>query len=454
MQKIAVVILAAGQGTRMRSVLPKVLHTVGHKPMLEHVYDTARAAGAHDIHIVYGFGGHQVRERLAALDAQWVLQAEQRGTGHAVEQALPAIDDDEIVLILYGDVPLVRAATLRHLMSKVSAHGMALMTATLADATGYGRIVRDENGVVQRIVEHKDATQEELTIREVNTGMMAVDAVHLKKWIAALDNDNSQGEFYLTDIIEMAVAEDVRISTIEPSSVDEILGVNNRMQLAEIERHYQLRQARALMEHGVTLRDPARIDVRGTITTGQDVEIDVNVVFDGHVVIGSRVLIGANCIIKDAVIEDDVVIEPHSIIEKSLLGRRAHIGPFARIRPETQLGEDAKIGNFVEVKKAKIGAGSKINHLSYIGDALIGKDVNVGAGTITCNYDGANKHQTVIGDNAFIGSDTQLVAPVEVGAGATIGAGSTICKNAPANQLTLSRAPQKSVENWQRPKKK
>lgn len=454
MDKLAVVILAAGQGTRMKSRLPKVLHRLGSKPLVEHVHDRATQLGAHDIHIVYGHGGEQVRAGLAHLDAQWVLQTEQLGTGHAVEQAMPTIGDDETVLVLYGDVPLVRSETLAALIDAAARSGFGLLTAQLADPSGYGRIVRDGAGRVLRIVEQKDAAPEELAIREINTGMLAVGARRLRGWLGALENNNAQGEFYLTDVIAMAVQDGIEIETVAPASLDEIMGVNNRVQLAELERSHQRRIAERLMLDGVTLRDPARLDVRGEVQSGQDVEIDVNVVLEGRVALGNRVRIGPNCLLRDCEIGDDVVIKANCVIEEARIGAQCQIGPFARVRPETVLAEDVHIGNFVEVKKSEIATGSKVNHLSYIGDTTIGRGVNVGAGTITCNYDGANKHRTIIEDNAFIGSDTQLVAPVKVGAGATIGAGTTLTRDAPANELTISRSPQKTISGWQRPVKK
>ncbi len=454
MQKLSVVILAAGQGTRMKSHLPKVLHCVGDRSMLEHAYDRAKALKANDIHIVYGHGGEQVKATLAHLDAEWVLQAEQKGTGHAVEQAMPAISDDEMVLVLYGDVPLVRVETLQALVEEAKQSGFSLLTAFLDNPTGYGRIIRDEQGAVTRIVEQKDATPEELAVTEVNTGMLAVQAGRLRKWIHALDNNNAQGEFYLTDVIGMAATSGVKINTVHPTTIDETLGANNRVQLAELERFLQQRIANELMLAGVTLRDPNRLDVRGNLTAGQDVEIDINGLFEGEVKLGNNVKIGANCILRNCTIGDNTVIEANSLIEKSEVASDCHIGPFARLRPDSKLHSGAKIGNFVEVKKSVIGAGSKVNHLSYIGDTTMGANVNIGAGTITCNYDGVNKFQTIIGDNAFIGSDSQLVAPVEVGSGATIGAGTTLTRNAPADTLTLSRSKQKSINSWQRPTKK
>lgn len=453
MRSLSVVILAAGQGTRMKSSLPKVLHPVAGKPMLAHVYDTARSAGADHVHIVYGHGGELVRDRLSALDAVWARQGEQNGTGHAVAQAIDGVKD-EFVAVLYGDVPLVSVATLKRLFDDADADNLVILTANLTDATGYGRIIRDDDGAVRRIVEQKDATEQEKLVREINTGILVTTTSNMRRWLSQLNNDNAQGEYYLTDIVAMAVDESRAVLTVHPDSVNEILGVNNREQLAVIEREYQKRCASELMLAGVTLIDPSRFDLRGTVKTGLDVTIDVNVVLDGNVQIGNNVSIGANCVIKDAIIHDGVVVEPFSIIEQAVLHRDAHVGPFARLRPGTVLHTNARIGNFVEIKKAEIGADSKVNHLSYVGDATVGKNVNIGAGTITCNYDGANKHQTIIGDNVFIGSDSQLVAPVSIGSGATIGAGSCITKDAPEGQLTLARQQQKSIPGWQRPVKK
>ncbi|HEB98984.1 MAG TPA: UDP-N-acetylglucosamine diphosphorylase/glucosamine-1-phosphate N-acetyltransferase [Thiotrichales bacterium] len=448
-----IVILAAGQGTRMRSTLPKVLHPLAGRPLLEHVIGTARQLEARAIHVVYGHGGELVRERLGGLDVNWVEQAEQLGTGHAVAQAMPAVGDDARVLVLYGDVPLIGADTLRRL-AEVAADGLGLLTAELDDPTGYGRILRDGEGRVVGIVEHKDASPEQLAIREINTGFLAAAAADLRRWLGALSNDNAQGEYYLTDIVGMATAEGLPVNAVSPGAIDEILGVNDRVQLAHLERAFQRREAERLMRAGTTLLDPARFDLRGSLQAGCDVTIDVNCVFEGEVVLGDEVRIGPNCLLRNVQVADRVEIQANSVIEDAVIGADARIGPFARIRPGTRLAEQVHIGNFVEVKNADIGAGSKVNHLSYIGDADIGSRVNVGAGTITCNYDGAYKHRTVIGDDAFIGSDTQLVAPVKVGAGATIGAGTTLTKDAPPGELTLSRVPQQTRKGWKRPVKK
>jgi bifunctional UDP-N-acetylglucosamine pyrophosphorylase/glucosamine-1-phosphate N-acetyltransferase len=448
-----VIILAAGQGTRMKSDLPKVLHKLGDKPLLEHVILTASLLGADATHVVYGHGGGLVKDTLAHLDVNWVLQDQQLGTGHAVEQAMPSISGNKTVLILYGDVPLTSQHTLSHLLSEVDDNTLALLTAALPDPTGYGRIIRDVSGTVVGIVEQKDAKPEQKTIKEINTGIMAVKSDLLRRWLKMLENNNAQGEFYLTDIIAIAAKEGIAIKTAKPAALTEIEGVNNKIHLAELERAYQRQQAERLMVDGVTFKDPARFDLRGALSVGKDVVIDVNVVFEGKVSLGDRVYIAPNCVIKDTQIGSDVVIHPNTIVEKSRIGDGCELGPFARLRPETQLNNQVKVGNFVEVKKSIVDDHSKINHLSYVGDTTMGKRVNVGAGTITCNYDGAFKHQTIIKDDVFIGSDTQLVAPVEVGEGATIGAGSTITHDAPAGQLTLSRAMQKTRKGWKRPQK-
>ncbi len=453
LRPLEVIILAAGQGTRMRSSLPKVLHPVGGRPMLQHAIDTAAALGAVRTHVVYGHGGERVREALGHNAVDWVLQAEQLGTGHAVDQAMPGVDDASVVLVLYGDVPLVQVETLERLLAVADRYTLALLTATLEDPSGYGRILRDDSGRILRIVEQKDASPEEHAIVEINTGMLVAPGRMLRSWLRRLDNRNSQGEYYLTDIIGMAVADGAPVGSAHPSTVEETLGANDRVQLAQLERIHQWRQAEALMRSGVTLADPVRIDIRGTLKAGVDCFIDVGVVFEGEVVLGSGVQIGANCVLSDVTLGDGCLVKPMSVLEQATLGNGCIIGPFARVRPESELADGVHLGNFVEIKKSRIGRGSKVNHLSYIGDTEMGGGVNIGAGTITCNYDGANKHRTVIGDNAFIGSDTQLVAPVEVGAGATIGAGSTITRNAPPEQLTLSRSKQTTFPGWSRPSK-
>jgi bifunctional UDP-N-acetylglucosamine pyrophosphorylase/glucosamine-1-phosphate N-acetyltransferase len=452
---LEIVILAAGQGTRMRSSLPKILHKIGNKSLLEHVYALANRLRPDKITVIYGHGGEAVLKSLEHLEVTWVEQREQLGTGHAVMQVADDIGEESTVLILYGDVPLLNDATVKKLLPLAAEDQIGLLTVDLDDPYGYGRIVRDARGRVLRIVEEKDATAEQRGIREVNTGILAIKGRHLKKWLSLLENNNAQREYYLTDVIAMAVADDVRVETVQPSDPNEVLGVNNREQLAYLERVFQRGLAEELMRTGVSLRDPSRFDVRGQIeSVGRDVEIDINVVLEGRIKLGDNVRIGANCVIRDCEIGDDAEILPNCVIEDAVIGKGSRIGPFARIRPETRIDDHVHIGNFVEVKKSAISSGSKVNHLSYIGDTIIGRDVNVGAGTITCNYDGANKHQTVIEDGAFIGSDTQLVAPVRVGKNATIGAGATITKDAPENALTLSRAKQITVEGWQRPVKK
>ncbi len=451
---LSIIILAAGQGTRMKSDLPKVLHDLGGKPLLERVVDTARQLQPAKIAIVVGHGADQVRSRLAHLDVAWVEQTQQLGTGHAVQQAMHVVPPDHTVVVLYGDVPLIRESTLRKLIASSGESALALVTCELADPHGYGRIIRDAGGDVREIVEEKDANDAQRTIREINAGFIAASARDLAAWLSTLENKNAKGEYYLTDVIGKAAASHRKVRTVSASGAFEILGVNTKTQLATLERHFQRHWAEALMEQGVTLRDPARLDIRGAATVGRDVTIDVNVVLEGTVVIGDRVSIGPNTVLRDVVVGDNVTIKANCVIEGAQIGRGCEIGPFARIRPATVLDENVHIGNFVEIKKSEIGAGSKVNHLSYIGDTTIGRRVNVGAGTITCNYDGANKHRTTIGDNVFIGSDTQLIAPVSIGPGATIGAGSTITQNAPDNELTLSRAKQTTIKGWKRPTKK
>jgi len=421
--------------------------------MLAHVIDTAKTLEPSAIHVVYGHGGDRVKAQIADAAINWVEQDKQLGTGHAVEQAMPAVESGSMVLVLYGDVPLITEETLQGLLTAVGG-GIGLLTVKLADPNGYGRIVRDETGSVQSIVEQKDATPEQLAITEGNTGILACNGDRLRGWLQQLDNDNAQGEFYLTDVIALAVGDGLTVHASVVTDVDQVSGVNDRLQLSHLERRYQQRSAERLMREGVTLIDPARFDLRGNVKTGQDVMIDVGVVIEGKVVLGHRVRIGANCVLRDTTIGDDVVIEPMSVIEQASISASCTIGPFARIRPGTELATGAKVGNFVEVKNSVIGRASKINHLSYIGDTTMGEEVNIGAGTITCNYDGANKHRTEIGDNAFIGSDSQLVAPVSVGKNATIGAGSTITRDAPDGTLTLSRSGQKSIKGWKRPVKK
>jgi bifunctional UDP-N-acetylglucosamine pyrophosphorylase/glucosamine-1-phosphate N-acetyltransferase len=451
---LSIVILAAGQGKRMKSELPKVLQPLAGRPMVSHVVDCARSLDARAIHVVYGHGGEAVRALLTAERVNAVLQAEQLGTGHAVQQAMPAISDDDLVLVLYGDVPLIRRETLEQLIAQAGEKSIALLSVVLEDPTGYGRIVRNTAGNVVRIVEQKDANRKELAIREVNTGLMAVSATHLRRWLGALRNDNAQGEYYLTDVVVAAVKEGLEVNAVIAPTVSEVLGINDKVQLAEVEAAHRRERANELMRAGVTVADPARLDVRGKVTVGFDVYLDINVVLVGNVKLGNRVKIGPNCYIRDAEIGDDTELFPNCVIDTAIIGPNCRIGPFARLRPETNLQRDVHIGNFVEVKKTRIGAGSKANHLTYLGDAIIGEKVNVGAGTVTCNYDGANKSTTIIGDGAFIGSGSMLVAPVQVGANATIGAGSTVSREAPANKLTVARTRQVTVEGWKRPVKK
>ncbi|OQK16666.1 bifunctional N-acetylglucosamine-1-phosphate uridyltransferase/glucosamine-1-phosphate acetyltransferase [Methyloprofundus sedimenti] len=452
---VKTIILAAGQGTRMRSALPKVLHKVANRSLLQHVYDTSKLIDENEIIIIYGHGGELVKETLSSLDAQWLEQKEQLGTGHAVLQADSLIENEDTVLILYGDVPLLTKHSIDSLLANVTQQSMALLTVALENPAGYGRIVRDDAGKIRKIVEQKDASADEQLIAEVNTGILAVKGDQIKNWITRLDNNNAQQEFYLTDVIEMAVNDGIVIKTSQPENVDEVLGVNNRKQLSHLERVFQTRQTDWLMKQGVTLLDPARVDCRGTFTSlGQDISVDINVIFEGNNSIGNNVTIGANTIINNSVIADNVEILANCIIDNAVVGAESRIGPFARLRPQAELSEQVHVGNFVEIKKSTVAKGSKINHLSYIGDATIGSQVNIGAGTITCNYDGVNKFRTIIQDGAFIGSDTQLIAPVIVGKNATIGAGSTITKNTPDAQLTLTRSRQISIQNWQRPVKK
>ena len=452
--KITTIILAAGKGTRMHSDLPKVLHKIADKSLVRHVYDASSQLENNQIQIVVGHQAELVRDYMQGLNINWVEQKQQLGTGHAVQQASTYIADDQVVLILFGDVPLLKTETIKKIVADVNESTLSLLTVFLENPKGYGRIIRDEDQKVIKIVEEKDATEIERQVSEVNTGIMAVLGRHLKKWLTQLGNQNAQGEYYLTDVIAMAVTDAIEIVTSQPTSADEVLGVNNRSQLAYLERVFQASQASKLMEQGVTLRDPARFDLRGEITgLGEDICIDVNVILEGSNKIGNRVNIGPNTIIKNAVIGDDVEILANCVIENALIGKGCRIGPYARLRPETELAENVHIGNFVEIKKALVASESKINHLSYIGDAEVGSKVNIGAGTITCNYDGVNKFKTIIEDGAFIGSDTQLVAPVTVGKNATIGAGSTITKNTPENQLTISRIKQFVIPGWQRPSK-
>ncbi|MEB2857663.1 bifunctional UDP-N-acetylglucosamine diphosphorylase/glucosamine-1-phosphate N-acetyltransferase GlmU [Pseudomonas atacamensis] len=449
---LEIVILAAGQGTRMRSALPKVLHPIAGNSMLGHVIHSARQLDPQRIHVVIGHGADVVRERLAADDLNFVLQDKQLGTGHATAQAVPFIDADT-VLILYGDVPLIEVETLQRLLKHVVPGQMGLLTVELDDPTGYGRIVRDADGKVAAIVEHKDASEAQRAITEGNTGILAVPADRLADWMSRLSNNNAQGEYYLTDVIEMAVSDGLVVATGQPHDPMEVQGANDRKQLSELERHYQLRAGRRLMAQGVTLRDPARFDVRGEVSVGRDVLIDINVILEGKVIIEDDVQIGPNCVIKDSTLRKGVVIKANSHIEGAILGEGSDAGPFARLRPGTVLEARAHVGNFVELKNAHMGEGAKAGHLTYLGDAEIGARTNIGAGTITCNYDGANKWKTVLGADVFIGSNNSLVAPVDISNGATTAAGSTITQNVDNAQLAVGRARQKNIDGWKRPEK-
>lgn len=447
-----VVILAAGQGTRMRSRLPKVLQPLAGQPLLAHVMDMAGGLADARLHVVYGHGGGSVPAAFPGVRCRWVEQARQLGTGHAVEQAMPGIDDASTVLVLYGDVPLVTRATAMALVGS-AATGLALLTARLGDPAGYGRIIRDGDGRVRRIVEQKDASDTERAIDEVNTGLLAAPAGRLRDWLSRLDNANAQGEFYLTDVVGLAVRDGVPVDTVAAQDAEEVMGVNDKIQLAEAEAAMRRRRVNELMEQGATVADPTRVDIRGKVTCGKDVFLDVGVVLEGEVRLGDGARLGPYCVVRDCEIGEGSTVHPHSVIEGARIGPGCSIGPFARLRPGTEMAAGAKIGNFVEVKNSRLGEGSKANHLSYVGDTTVGRDVNIGAGTITCNYDGANKYRTVIGDRAFIGSGVELVAPVEVGEGATVGAGSTISKNAPPEALTVARSRQTTVKGWKRPVK-
>jgi len=447
-----IVILAAGQGTRMRSALPKVLHPVAGNSMLGHVIHSARQLSPDSIQVVIGHGADKVREQLSADDLSFVLQDKQLGTGHAVAQAVPALSADT-VLILYGDVPLIEVETLQRLLTLVNDQQLGLLTVSLEDPTGYGRIVRDAQNNVSAIVEHKDATDAQKAIKEGNTGILAVPGKRLADWLGRLSNNNAQGEYYLTDVIAMAVNDGLVVATAQPNDPMEVQGANDRKQLAELERHYQLREARRLMALGVTLRDPSRFDVRGDVTVGRDVTIDINVILEGRVIIEDDVSIGPNCVIKDTTLRKGAIIKANSHLEGAIVGEAADAGPFARLRPGSVLGARAHVGNFVELKNAEMGEGAKAGHLAYLGDAVIGARTNIGAGTITCNYDGANKHKTVLGEDVFIGSNNSLVAPVDISSGATTAAGSTITQNVAAEQLAVARARQRNIDGWKRPVK-
>ncbi|WP_219063396.1 bifunctional UDP-N-acetylglucosamine diphosphorylase/glucosamine-1-phosphate N-acetyltransferase GlmU [Pseudomonas sp. UMAB-08] len=447
-----IVILAAGQGTRMRSALPKVLHPVAGDSMLGHVIHSARQLNPQSIHVVIGHGADIVRERLAADDLNFILQEKQLGTGHAVAQALPELTAEN-VLILYGDVPLIEVETLQRLLKKVSAEQLGLLTVNLADPTGYGRIVRDEQQRVSAIIEHKDATEAQKAITEGNTGILAVPGKRLADWLGRLSNNNAQGEYYLTDVIAMAVNDGLVVATEQPLDAMEVQGANDRKQLAELERHYQQREARRLMSLGVTLRDPARFDVRGDVSVGRDVLIDINVILEGRVFIEDDVVIGPNCVIKNSTLRKGSVIKASSHIDGAVLGEGSDVGPFARLRPGSVLEARAHVGNFVELKNAHLGEAAKVGHLTYLGDAEVGARTNIGAGTITCNYDGANKFRTVLGEDVFIGSNNSLVAPVDISSGATTAAGSTITQDVAAKQLAIGRARQRNIDGWKRPVK-
>mgnify|MGYP003662949102 FL=1 len=453
MHELDIVILAAGKGTRMRTQTPKVLHTLAGKPMVQHVLDTASGLQPDRTHVVIGHGAEQLREALADTAVQFAVQAEQKGTGHAVAQALEQLGSGK-VLILYGDVPLLQRDSLRELLAQVDEQHIGLLTVTLDDPTGYGRILRNDAGHAVAIVEQKDASSAQLAISECNTGIMAMTSAQLKRWLPKLSAENAQGEYYLTDVIAMAADEGIKVCTAQPATAVEVEGVNNRAQMARLERAYQQQLAEKLMVQGVALADPARLDVRGRLTCGHDVFIDVGCVFEGDVELGEGVRIGPYCVIKNSTIGAESVVDTHSVIDGTVAAGLNQIGPFARLRPGTRLAVKAKVGNFVETKNADVGEGSKINHLSYVGDARLGRDVNVGAGTITCNYDGANKHHTEIGDNAFIGSNTALVAPVSVGKGATVGAGSTIAKDVTDYALAVTRGRQLEKIDWLRPSKR
>lgn len=451
---LSVVVLAAGKGTRMRSALPKVLHPIAHKPMVQHVIDTATELSPSATLVIYGHGGDALQQALAGQPLNFVEQAEQKGTGHAVQQVVPHLGDNERVLILYGDVPLTQLSTLQKLIEAAEDTELALLTVTLPDPTGYGRIIRNEQGAVLGIVEQKDATLEQRQITEVNTGIMVAQSAALKRWLANLSDDNAQGEYYLTDIVAMASEEGVQIATAQPAVINEVEGANNRVQLATLERAYQQRQAEYLMLNGATLMDPARIDVRGEVQVGSDVVIDANVILEGQVELGDGVVIESNCILRNCRIGANSRVRSHTVIEEATLAENCAVGPFARLRPGADLAEGAQIGNFVEIKKTRMGKGSKASHLSYLGDAEIGEGVNIGAGTITCNYDGVNKHTTRIDDGAFIGSNSSLVAPVRIGKNATVGAGSTVTKDIEDGELGIARGKQKNISGWQRPQRK
>ena len=453
MTKLSVVILAAGKGTRMYSDLPKVLHKIAGKPMVKHVIDTAKQLNATQIHLIYGHGADLLKQRLADEPVNWVFQAEQLGTGHAMQQAAPFFADDENILMLYGDAPLITTETLQKLIAAKPENGIALLTVNLENPTGYGRIIR-QDGNVTAIVEQKDANAEQLKITEVNTGVMVSDGASFKKWLARLDNNNAQGEYYMTDVIGLANQDGFKVVAVQATDMMEVEGANNRLQMAALERYFQRKQAQKLLLAGVSLTDPERFDLRGELEHGKDVEIDINVIIEGNVRLGNRVKIGAGCVLKNVEIADDVEIKPYSVLENAVVGEKAAIGPFSRLRPGAELAAGTHVGNFVEIKQAKVGKGSKVNHLTYIGDAEIGCDCNIGAGVITCNYDGVNKFKTVIGDNVFVGSDSQLIAPVTIADNVTVAAGATVTDNVAAGELVISRVRQRHIPNWKRPTKK
>ncbi|MCY9872893.1 bifunctional UDP-N-acetylglucosamine diphosphorylase/glucosamine-1-phosphate N-acetyltransferase GlmU [Vibrio barjaei] len=450
--KFSAVVLAAGKGTRMYSNKPKVLHTLAGKPMVKHVIDTCESLGSKNIHLVYGHGGEMMQSALQQEKVNWVLQADQLGTGHAVDQASSYLAEDEKVLVLYGDVPLISEETIENLLDAQPTGGIALLTVVLDNPIGYGRIVR-KNGPVVAIVEQKDATEEQKLIKEINTGVMVATGGDLKRWLSGLSNDNAQGEYYLTDVIAAAHNEGRAVEAVHPVNPIEVEGVNDRAQLARLERAFQSMQAQKLLEQGVMLRDPARFDLRGQLQCGMDVEIDTNVIIEGSVTLGDNVVIGAGCVLKDCEIDDNTLVRPYSVIEGATVGEECTVGPFTRLRPGADLRNDSHVGNFVEVKNARLGEGSKANHLTYLGDADIGQRTNVGAGVITCNYDGANKFKTVIGNDVFVGSDSQLIAPITIADGATIGAGTTLTKDVAEGELVITRAKERKITGWQRPTK-
>ncbi|HEY3786690.1 MAG TPA: bifunctional UDP-N-acetylglucosamine diphosphorylase/glucosamine-1-phosphate N-acetyltransferase GlmU [Steroidobacteraceae bacterium] len=450
---LVVLILAAGQGKRMHSDLPKVLQPLAGRPLLKHVIDTARSLQPASIHVVYGHGGELVRDTLQQEAVSWVLQAQRLGTGHAVQQAMPEVPDESLVLVLYGDVPLINGSTLTRLVALAGPKKVGILTVTLDDPTGYGRVIRNSRGEVRRIVEQKDASKKELRLKECNTGVLAAPARSLRKWLHALRNDNSQGEYYLTDVIAMAVKDAVAVHPLSAESLSEVLGVNDKCQLAALETAHRRDLTRQLMLAGVTVTDPERLDVRGSLTHGRDVVLDVNVVLEGAVKLGDRVRIGPFTVVRNSEIGDDTEVFGHCVIDSAVIGPNCNIGPFARFRPSSTLARGVHIGNFVEVKNSRMGAASKANHLAYVGDAQLGERVNIGAGTIIANYDGANKHRTTIENDVHTGSNSVLVAPITVGAGATIAAGSTVVKAVPPRKLTVARARQVTIDQWQRPAK-